>query len=108
MTDPVDDNVLFQVFVFMRTMMAGKLLQLYLRSKNSAYEHKRESYVLFKVSLQQLMADDGLGLMAVILTAFLRLMRRAKDRMPRMDRIAKLIDMGSGKMVEVKDIQEFK
>lgn len=88
-------------------MIAGKLLQLFLRSKNEAYAHKRESYVVFKLLLSEFIADE-LGVLALLLQVFLRLARRGEPRLPRMDRIKKLVQFGSPSMAPVPDIQEYK
>lgn len=88
-------------------MLAGKLLELYLRSKNTAYEHKRESYVIFKLNLDQFISDE-LGVLALLLQTFVRLMARGERWMPRMDRIKKLEMAGKNSVQEIPEIQEYK
>lgn len=88
-------------------MLAGKLLELYLRSKNTAYEHKRESYVIFKLNLDQFISDE-LGILALLLQTFVKLMARGERWLPRMDRIKKLEMAGKSSIQEIPDIQEYK
>jgi hypothetical protein len=88
-------------------MLAGKLLQLYLRSKNAAFQHKRESYVIFKLNLAQFIADE-LGVLALLLQVFLRLARRGEGHLPRLERIDKLVRIGAQPMEPLPDIQEYK
>ena len=71
------DNSLMEVYKFLRATLAGKLLELYLRSKNSAFKHKKESYLIFKTNLDQFLADE-LGVLTLLLQPFVSIYRRCE------------------------------
>lgn len=89
---PVDtsgDNSLMEVYKFLRATLAGKMLELYLRSKNSAFKHKKESYLIFKSNLDQFLTDE-LGVLSLLLQTFVSITVRCEPHLPKMDRLARI------------------
>ena len=54
------------MYLYLRTLIVSKLFEVYINSKNTAYHHKKESYLIFKLNLEQFLADGGDFLMLII------------------------------------------
>lgn len=91
----------------MRNAVTEKLFEIYLNSKNQAFQHKNENYVIFKVQIQDIM-KDRLGFIAILMQVFSRLRVRSKDFLPKMDRIRKKVESANKNLREVPDEVEYK
>ena len=87
-TVELDLASLYEAYLHLRTMIVSFLFEIYIKSKNTAYHHKKESYLIFKANLQRYLADGGLVL-TMLLKVFLRLARRDHSRFLRSGPAAK-------------------
>lgn len=106
-TGESDSNKLYAAYCFLRTGITNKLFQLYLRSKNLAFEHQRESYLIFKLNLEQLVNDE-VGVLCLFLQVYKRLQDACSKFLPRHDRIISLRTKLSSKVVEVDGAKDYK
>ena len=102
-----DLNDIFQTFNFVRNAVTEKLFEIYLHSKNQAFQHKHENYMIFKVQIQDIM-KDRLGFIAILMHVYSRLLVRSQDFLPKMDRIRKKVDFGNKNLQVVPDDVEYK
>jgi hypothetical protein len=95
------------MYMFLRATLANKLLELYFRSKNTAFQHKRESYLVFKVNLEQFLGDE-LGTLSLLLQTYMRLAVRGGVTIPAMERVIKARAIDGKVLGEVPDLKEYK
>ena len=98
---------ILQMYAFLRATLANKLLEVYLRSKNSAYQHKRESYLVFKLNLEQFLGDE-LGALGLLLQCYMQLFHRGESSLPFMHRIERARGILDNRTGEVPELQEYK
>ena len=83
----------------LKTAIAAKVFDIYLRSKNEGVE--RKSYILFKINIEELIGNDE-KLLIIAVKVFLELCKALGDRIPRNDRIRKLMELEELKSKEIE------
>ncbi len=78
----LDLAYLCEAFLFLRSTLVACLFEIFVHSKNTAYHHKKESYLIFKTNLERYLADGGVVL-STLVKAFLQLSRRDHSRFRR-------------------------
>ena len=101
-----DLNDIYMSYKFIRTAVTEKLFEIYLNSKNRAFQHKHENYMIFKVQIQDII-KDRLEFVSILMHTFERLKARATDFLPKMDSIKKKVAQSNNLVVEIPDAVEY-
>lgn len=105
---PSTDNLMI-LFRMLRCSLAGKVFELFLRSKDEATKKKSESFILFRINLEEFLNNED-RLILLILKLYKDMQRMLGDRLAKPRRIAKLHAMTSDpeNPIEVDDAESVK
>lgn len=95
------------LFKLLRCSVAGKVFELFLRSKEDENKAKGESFILFKINLEEFLRNEDKTLI-IILQLYREMIKMVGHRLPKPSRLIKMREANSGKLIEVDDAKEVK
>jgi hypothetical protein len=106
--DPLlSNNRMMMLFVQLRGSLAKKIFEIYLRSKDYAAEKKNQSYIIFRTNLEEFISNED-KLLLIVLRLYIQMLKGLGDRLPKSNRIQKLVKLKSNKNMEVDDYKDVK
>ena len=95
------------LFRLLRCSVAGKVFELFLRSKDESSKNKGESYIIFKINLEEFLKNED-KMLIIVLRLYREMIKMVGHLLPKASRILKMHHMDSPEIQEIDDCKEIK